>query len=107
MGDYYDRYALFKNNGITASRIPFMEISKSGSDIYIEYDRKKMRMDMLSYKYYGDPNLGWLILQANPSVGGYEYNIETGTVIRIPYPKDSAIKRYEYSCNNYLKGKID
>jgi phage tail protein X len=60
-----------------------------------------MRMDMLSYKYYGDPDYGWLILQANPSIPSMEYLIQDGTVIRIPYPLSTAISRYEQSINEY------
>lgn len=105
MSEYYDRYGKFKMNGVGPSKIPFVNIPLSDSDIYITYDKTKMRMDILSYKYYGDPNLGWLILQANPSVGGYEFEITNGTTLRIPYPKDSALNRYENSCNNYLRIK--
>lgn len=101
----YDRYSKFKVNGIVQSRIPFMEIGKSETDLYITYNRRKMRMDTLSYKYYGDANLGWLILQANPKFGGFEYSIPNGVTLRIPYPKDSAINRYESSCNSYLNSK--
>lgn len=105
MGEYYDRYKNFRVNGIVQPKIPFMEISFSDSDLYIIFDRKKMRMDTLSYKYYGDPNLGWLILQANPNLGGYEFDIEDGVMLRIPYPKDTAIARYENSCNKYLNSR--
>lgn len=106
MGNYYDRYTKFKINGMAQSNIPFISIPVADSDLYIEYDKSKMRMDMLSYKYYGDSDFGWLILQANPSVGGYEFSIEDGTLIRIPYPKTSAIERYESECNKYLNGRI-
>lgn len=106
MSDYYDRYEKFKVNGIIQPKIPFMDIAFSDSDIYIIYDKYKMRMDMLSYKYYGDPNFGWLILQANPGLGGYEFDIENGVTLRIPYPKDSAISRYEASCNKYLNNRV-
>jgi phage tail protein X len=47
-----------------------------------------------------------MILQANPSLGGYEFLIPNGVEIRIPYPKQSAIDRYEDSCNNYLNKRI-
>lgn len=106
MEEYYDRYKKFKSNGIVQSAIPFIEIPKSESDLYIVFNKKTMRMDTLSYKYYGDANLGWLILQANPEVGGYEFSIEDGVGLRIPYPKDSAIGRYEDSCNKYLNEKV-
>jgi hypothetical protein len=75
--------------------MPFIKIPKSGDDIYITFDKSKMRFDNLSYKYYGDPDYGWLILQANPHLGGYEYSIRDGETLRIPYPLASAINRYE------------
>lgn len=56
---------------------------------------------MLSYKYYGDANYGWLILQANPSLGSMEFNIPDNASIRIPYPLNDALKRYEASVANY------
>lgn len=106
MSEYYDRYKNFKVNGIIQPKIPFIKIDKADSDLYIVFDRNKMRMDMLAYKYYGDANLGWIILQANPEYGGYEFSIEDGVLLRIPYPKDSAINRYEASCNKYLNSRV-
>lgn len=105
MGNYYNRYKKFIFNGLVQPQIPFIEIPILDSDLYITYNKHTMRMDVLSYKYYGDANLGWLILQANPSLGGYEFSIEDGVTLRIPYPKDSAITRYEESCNKYLNLK--
>lgn len=102
----YDRYSKFKVNGIVQPKIPFIEIPVSDTDLYVIYDKSKMRMDMLSYKYYGDGDFGWMILQANPSLGGYEFLIPNGVEIRIPYPKQSAIDRYEDSCNNYLNKRL-
>ena len=60
-----------------------------------------MRLDTLSYKYYGDPDYGWLILQANPSIPSMEYRIEDGTIVRIPYPLSTAVNRYEQGINKY------
>ena len=106
MTENYNRYKNFKINGIIQSKIPFIEIPISETDLYITFDKSKMRMDMLSYKYYGDSDLGWLILQANPHLGGYEFLIEDGVTIRIPYPKTSALDRYDNSCNKYLNKRI-
>lgn len=101
MGDYYNRYQKFTDNSQVSSKIPFIEIPKSTSDLYIVFNRKTMRMDMLSYKYYGDPQYGWLLMQANPSYGGFEFSIPDGAIFRIPYPIDSAINRYESSINKW------
>jgi hypothetical protein len=62
-----------------------------------------MRMDLLSYQYYNDPNFGWLILQANPQYGSLEYMIEDGVKLRIPYPLDTALQGYENEINKYDK----
>ena len=71
--------------------------------VYVYYDRGSMRMDSLSYQYYNDPNYGWLILQANPRLGMYEFNIEDKSQIRIPYPLESAIRSYEEGIDTYDK----
>ena len=97
---YYDRYSKFRVDG-TMKMIPFLKIANDGTDIHLIYDKNKMRMDMLSYKYYGDPDYGWLILQANPSLPDMEYLIQDGAVLRIPYPLSSAISRYEQAISDY------
>lgn len=102
MADYYNRYSKFTFEGQVYERVPFLEIPVSAGDVYVTFDKSKMRMDMLSYKYYGDPNYGWLILQTNPEYGGFEFSIPDGVEIRIPYPLDSAISRYESSANIWI-----
>ena len=100
MAEYYDRYKAFRGNG-QVNIVPFVEIYKSPSDIYITYNRDSMRLDLLSWKYYGDSNYGWLILQANPSVGPYEFRIQDQTELRIPYPLSDALLRYESAISQY------
>lgn len=90
----YDRYKSFRDDG-EVNIVPFVKIEKSTSDLYITYDKSKMRMDLLSFKYYGDANFGWLILQANPEHGCFEFSIKDGVELRIPYPLNSAISRYD------------
>ena len=90
----YDRYTYFRTNGIVGT-VPFVKISSSVYDKYVRFDKDRMRLDNVSYEYYGNPNYAWLILQANPQVTSYEYNIPTGTTLRIPYPLTDAIVRYE------------
>ena len=101
MEKYYNRYLKFTTDSQVSSRIPFIEIPVSTSDLFIVYNKSTMRMDTLSYKYYGDPQYGWLILQANPSYGGFEFSIPDGVTFRIPYPIDSALSRYESSINKW------
>lgn len=104
MASYYDRYAGFREEGMVKS-VPFIPIEKYGSDVNIIFDKETMRMDTLSYKYYGDADYGWLILQANPSLGGFEFSIPNGSKIRIPYPLSSAIQRYEKGVKKALEKK--
>ena len=98
---YYDRYYRFRGEGQVYT-LPFIPILYGPSDIYITYDKRSMRFDTLSYKYYGDPNYAWLILQANPEYGGYEFSIPDGVTLRIPYPIESALDRYSVSVDSYL-----
>ena len=100
---YYDRYKYFRKDGFVETTVPFINIPYSDSDVYVSFDSFTMRMDTLSYKYYGDANYAWLILNANPSVSSYEYQIMDGTKIRIPYPLDNALSRYENNVKKYLK----
>lgn len=100
MNEYYDRYSSFRNNG-NIEIVPFIEIDRADTDIMITYDRKTMRMDTLSYKYYGDANYGWLIMQANPQYGSMEFSIPDGVSLRIPYPLSTAKSRYEKGIQAY------
>ena len=99
---YYDRYKKFRKDG-KVELMPFVKISAESTDLMLLYDKSKMRFDNLSYKYYGDPNFGWLILQANPSLGTYEYSIKDGVKLRIPYPLQSALARYEAGMDQATK----
>lgn len=101
MDEYYNRYSKFTTDSQVAARIPFIEIPTVRSDLFITFDKSRMRMDLLSYKYYGDPQYGWLILQANPTYGGFEFSIPDGVTYRIPYPLESALSRYENGVNKW------
>lgn len=98
--DYYDRYESFRSDG-NIDIVPFIEIDNTSTDIVITFRKSTMRMDTLSYKYYGDPNYGWLILQANPQYGSLEFSIPDGVPLRIPYPLNAAKTRYENRIQKY------
>jgi hypothetical protein len=98
----YNRYESFMSNG-SYKKVPFIEIPVRGTDCYAFYEVGKTRLDLLSYQYYNDPNYGWLILQANPSLGSLEFKIENGSKIRIPYPLEQAIQGYENDIAKYVK----
>ena len=98
----YNRYESFMSNG-SYKKVPFIEIPVRGTDCYAFYEVGKTRLDLLSYQYYNDPNYGWLILQANPSLGSLEFKIENCSKIRIPYPLEQAIQGYENDIAKYVK----
>ena len=58
---------------------------------------------MLSYDYYGDPNYGWLIMQANPEYGSLEFKIPQNALLRIPFPLELAITNYNEGIRKYKK----
>lgn len=96
----YDRYQFFKVNGIM-NIVPFINIPKKNTDIYIYYERGKTRFDLLSYEFYKDCDFGWLILQANPELPPYEFMIPNNTQIRIPYPLETTLLEYEENLKKY------
>lgn len=101
MAGYYDRYKEFRRDG-KILKMPPITIDTYNTDLFITFDKTKMRLDNLSYKYYGDPNFGWLLMMANPQYGSLEFNIPDRVAFRIPYPLDSAILRYETKVNEYF-----
>ncbi len=96
----YNRYTKFINNG-KIEKIPFIEIDKQPTDYYTYYEQGKTRLDVLSYEYYNDSNYGWLIMQANPEYGSLEFKIPNNSLIRIPYPLDTALSIYVKNIEKY------
>lgn len=100
---YYNRYKKFTDKSGYVVAMPFIKIREKDSDLHLMFDKQHMRLDNLSYKYYNDANFAWLILQANPELGGYEYAIPDGVDMRIPYPLDLTLSYYEQDIENYKK----
>ena len=100
--DYFDRYKDFVVNG-QFKTVPFISIDRRDSDRFDTYQPGVTRFDILSYKYYGAPYYTWLILQANPTLGSLEFQIPTGTLIRIPYPLDSVLKEYNEKIKQHAR----
>ena len=90
---YFDRYKIFRENA-NVKPIPGIKIPESGSDKSVLYRKGLTRLDKVSNDYYNNPYSGWLILQANPKYGGLEFMIPDNTIIRIPFPFDSAVQAY-------------
>lgn len=94
------RYDRFVSNG-KCEYVPFIPIINQSSDYYVVFDSKVMRMDILSYQYYKNPNYGWVILQANPEYGSLEFSIPNGTILRIPYPIENVLNAYNEDIKKY------
>ena len=102
MTENYDRYSKFRE-GRDIKMVPFIEIPRQDSDMYIKYNKGVTRFDMVSNEYYGNPNYGWFILQANPECGSMEFAIKDNTMIRVPFPLDSALSMYRQGIEKYNK----
>lgn len=90
---YFDRYDAFKENG-QVRPIPGLKIPEEPTDKTIVYKLNQTRLDKLSQDYYNNPYHGFLIMQANAKYGGLEFDIPDRAVIRIPFPFESALERY-------------
>jgi hypothetical protein len=60
----------------------FPPIPKNANDIFI-LSKEKDRFDHYAQRFYGDPNLWWVIAQANEMVNG-NLAVPIGKQIRIP-----------------------
>lgn len=100
MAQYFDRYGDFRvNSGMKP--LPGITIPNSDTDKTMIYKLGLTRLDKLSQMYYNNPYSGWLIMLANPEYGGLEFNIPDMTLIKVPFPYDSAISRYIKEISNH------
>jgi hypothetical protein len=100
MAVYFDRYSNFRFNN-TIKPIPGLKLDVISSDKSITYKLGETRLDKLSNSYYNSPYFGWLIMLANQEYGGLEFNIPDQSIIRLPFPLESAISRYTQAINKY------
>ena len=98
---YFDRYNKFRDNG-NIKPLPGIIIPVNSTDKQAIYKLGESRLDKLSNLYYLNPYSGWLIMLANPEYGGLEFNIPDMTVLRIPFPYESAISRYTTEVTNNI-----
>lgn len=99
----YDRYEEVRNDDGTVDQLPFVPIPVSSSDKYERWNTETSRMDKLAQRYYDNPFFDWLILYANPSYIS-EFDIPTGTIIRIPFPLERARQDYEDNLKRIRNG---
>lgn len=98
---YFNRYRkLFDDESMISP--PFIKLDEKPTDTFVQYSTTKSRLDKISQEYYGEPFFGWLILMANPEVGGLEWNIIDGQIIRVPLPLDITLREYETKLRNRL-----
>lgn len=102
MARYFDRYSNFRFNG-GMKPLPGLTIPEASSDKVLLYRLGDTRLDKLSNSYYNSPYYGWLIMLANPQYGGLEFMIPDQSLIRVPFPFESAINRYTQVINRYNK----
>lgn len=95
------RYNKFITDDGQIMKVPNISIPRKASDYTVHYKAGITRMDILSYRFYGDSNYGWLIMQANPQFNGLEFSIRNGAEIRIPYPLDITLRDYEKAVDAY------
>ena len=97
---YFDRYQYFSEEG-SFKIVPGIEIPTKSTDKYIEYTRNKDRFDKLSQEYYNSPLFGWLILLANPAIGGIEFETPDNFILRIPFPLVPSLQDYKKNVDLY------
>ena len=98
--NYFDRYQFFIDDG-KFRIVPGIEIPIKGTDKYVQYRKGKDRLDKLSQEYYDTPAFGWMIMMANPQVGGLEFEIPDNFLLRIPSPLISSLQDYKRGVELY------
>jgi hypothetical protein len=98
---YFDRYGIFKVDG-EVKPVPFIKLEKKSTDITIQI-KENTRFDILSQRYYNNGKHGYLILQANPSFGGLEFDIPKGTNIIVPFPFKKTLQDFQEKITKHIK----
>lgn len=99
--EYSNRYTDFIINGVQTV-VPYITLPSKNSDKKYIYKLGQSRLDKVSEQYYGTPYYGWLIMLANPSFGGQEWNIIDGSILTIPYPLVASLQDYKNQLDEYL-----
>ena len=98
---YYNRYSEFIINGDYVM-VPSIVLTLKSSDRKIVYKVGKTRLDKLSDQFYSSPYYGWLIMQANSTYGGQEWNIPDGTIITVPFPLMQSLEDYKSKLDQHF-----
>lgn len=97
----YNRYDTFLING-NQTVSPYITIPIKTTDKRYIYRVGQSRLDKISQQFYGSPTFGWLIMMANPTFGGQEWNIPDGTVLSIPFPLINSLQDYKSELDLYF-----
>src|ERR1700676_2836896 len=89
-----NRYAFLTDINGNMRNLPKVTISNRDTDKFIIYDSRKMRLDRIAADIYQDDTFSWVILVGNPDFF-VEFDIPTGTVIRVPFPLQDALTEYQ------------
>lgn len=96
-------YKLLNIDGNTnAASMPQVKISKRKTDKFVAYDYNKKRLDVIAGEIYEDESMWRLIMWANPDYF-VEYDIPTGTVLRVPFPLNEVVDEVKAYILNYKK----
>ena len=98
---YYNRYNEFVVNG-DYIMVPSIRLNPKASDRKIVYKTGKSRLDKLSQQFYDSPYYGWLIMLANPTYGGQEWNIPDQTLIIVPFPLMVSLEEYKTKLDKHF-----
>lgn len=101
MPAYFDRYKNFRANG-EIKPLPGLYLDPDPNDKFVMYKKGNTRLDNIANVYYDNAYSGWLIMSANPEFGGLEFNIPDMTLIRVPFPYDTAVQRYITLVKNHI-----
>ena len=97
----YNRYTDFIING-QQTVVPYINLPSKTTDKRFIYKVGQSRLDKVSQQYYDTPVFGWLILVANPTYGGQEWNIPDGAILTIPFPLVASLQDYKNELENHF-----
>ena len=87
---------IFKVDAATDNIPALGIIPELESDVYLMYNSAD-RLDLISYRVYGDSQYWWVILGANEYQ--IEFDIDPGEILRIPYPLSDALAAIRKNIN--------
>ena len=84
------------------SRYP--EVPVTSDDVYV-YTVQGDRLDNLSYQFYQDSTLYWVIVAANPNISLNSFFLPIGSQLRIPANPEDIINSFNIIINSKIKLK--